>query len=159
MTFTMALAGLAVLAAAGCGVRAEGPPEIVVDRTACGHCGMLISEPLYSAAYQAPDREARVFDDIGCLVAAVRAETNPDLRMWFHDASHGEWIEGRDAIFVASPAFRTPMGDGLIAYGDRAAAEQAALRHRGEVVRSVHELLTADGAARVSRAARKGGQL
>ena len=67
-----ALALAAALATAACGVRAEGPPPIVVDRTPCSHCGMLISEPLYAAAYQAPGTDARVFDDIGCLRDAAR---------------------------------------------------------------------------------------
>ena len=36
---------------AACATRADGPPEIVVDRTACSHCGMLISEPASAAAF------------------------------------------------------------------------------------------------------------
>ena len=65
--------GAALLVTAACGVKAGGLPEIEVDRTACSHCGMLISEPLYAAAYQAPGAAARVFDDIGCLRDAARA--------------------------------------------------------------------------------------
>lgn len=145
MKLTLALLATTLLMTAGCGVTAEGPPEIVVDRTACSHCGMLISEPLYAAAYRAPGAEGQVFDDIGCLLEAARGETGASLRFWFHDALHGGWIEGAEAVFVVSPEIRTPMGGGLIAYRDPAAAEQAAGRHRGEVVRSLGELLTRKG--------------
>lgn len=122
------------LLGSACGAQPDGPPEIVVDRTACSHCTMLISEPRYAAAYQAPGGEAQVFDDIVCLLEAARAEGAGDRRFWFHDGNDGQWIDGDTAVFVASPEFRTPMGGGIIAYRDRATAETAAGTYRGEVI-------------------------
>ena len=136
--------GAALLVTVACGVKAGGLPEIEVDRTACSHCGMLISEPLYAAAYQAPGAAARVFDDIGCLRDAARAEA-PGLRFWFHDADDRQWIEGAGAVFVSSSAIRTPMGGGLIAYRDPASAERSAVTHRGRIIRSTSDLLTTEG--------------
>lgn len=135
-----ALIALALLMVS-CSAAPDGPPEIVVDRTACSHCGMLISETIYAAAYEAPGAEARVFDDIGCLLDAARKETSTGLRFWFHDASDGRWISGDTAVFVASPAIPTPMSGGILAYGDAAAAAQAGKTHRGEIVRSLQDLL------------------
>jgi copper chaperone NosL len=145
MKLNLVILGLALLGATACSVRAEGPPEIVVDRSVCSHCGMLISEPLYAAAYQAPGGPARLFDDIGCLLAAVRSEPGRPLRFWFNDAAQGGWIEGRESVFVASAEFRTPMGGGLIAYRGQAAAGPAAGRSNGEVVGSLEELLRRKG--------------
>jgi copper chaperone NosL len=130
----------AALLAVACGVRAEGPPEIVVDRTPCSRCGMLISETLYAAAYQAPGAAARVFDDIGCLRDAARGEQGA-LTLWVHDAVDGRWINGFEAILVASPSIRTPMGGGMLAYRDPAAADRAARQHDGRVIRSIDEIL------------------
>ena len=144
MKIMPAVLGAALLVTAACGVKAEGPPAIVVDRTACSHCGMLISEPLYAAAYQAPGAAARVFDDIGCLRDAARAEA-PGLRFWFHDADDRRWIEGAGAVFVASSEIRTPMGGGLIAYRDPAAADRSAVKHRGRILRSISDLLAKEG--------------
>jgi copper chaperone NosL len=127
---------VALLLGASCGVRADGPPEIVVDRTACSHCGMLISEPLYAAAYQAPGAATRVFDDLGCLRNAAR-EQRGDLRIWVHDAASGEWIDGRMASFVASATIRTPMGGGLLAYRQSEDAERAAVKYRGRIIQSL----------------------
>ena len=141
MRLKLAVLGAALLVTAACGVKAEGPPEIVVDRTACSHCGMLISEPLYAAAYQAPGAGARVFDDIGCLRDASRAEAS-GLRFWFHDADDRGWIEGTEAVFVASSEIRTPMGGGLIAYRDSAAADRSAVKHHGRIIRTISDLLT-----------------
>ena len=143
MNIKLAVLG-AVMLVTACGVKAEGPPEIVVDRTACSHCGMLISEPLYAAGYQAPGAAARVFDDIGCLRDAARGEA-PGLRFWFHDADDRAWIEGAEAVFVASSEIRTPMGGGLIAYRDPAAAERSAVTHHGRIFRSIPELLAKEG--------------
>ena len=131
---------LAVTLLAACTARTEGPPEIAVDRTPCSRCGMLISETLYAAAYQAPDADARVFDDIGCLRDAARGEQGR-LRIWVHDAADGRWVDGFAATFVGSPSIRTPMGGGLLAYRNPDAAREAAGRHNGRVIRSIDEIL------------------
>jgi nitrous oxide reductase accessory protein NosL len=102
---------------------------------------MLISEPLYAAAYQAAGAEARVFDDIECLRQAARTESGP-LTYWFHDANDKGWIDGEAAVLVASPEIRSPMGGGLIAYRDRAAADRAAEQYQGRVIHSLSDLLS-----------------
>jgi nitrous oxide reductase accessory protein NosL len=43
------IAALTLLSAA-CHANVAGAPQIVVDTTACSHCGMLVSEPAYAAA-------------------------------------------------------------------------------------------------------------
>jgi copper chaperone NosL len=135
---------ITLMIAAACGSESAGPPEIVVDRTACSHCTMLVSERRYAAAYEAPGSDAKVFDDIGCLLQAAHKESATGLRYWFHDGNDGTWIEG-DPVFVVSPEFRTPMGGGIIAYRDVAAAEQAAGTYHGRVVRSLPELMNEKG--------------
>jgi copper chaperone NosL len=134
--------------AAACAARAAGPPDLVVDRTACSHCGMLVSEPIYAAAFQAPGADGRVFDDIGCLLAAARQQPAAGLRVWFHDATDGRWIDGPSAVFVVSPAIRTPMGGGVMAFDDERDAADAAARYRGEVVPSLALLLAKSGGVR-----------
>src|SRR5688500_12526588 len=74
----VALSLAASLAVSACSAKPSGPPAIEIDRTACSHCGMLISEPLYAAAYQTPRAEARVFDDIQCLREAARTESRSE---------------------------------------------------------------------------------
>lgn len=145
MRCTGTILAVSLLAAGACAAGAAGPPEIVVDRTACSHCGMLISEPIYAAAYQAPGSAGRVFDDIRCLIEAAKQETAGELRFWFRDASDGSWIDGDEATFVASADIRTPMSGGMLAYRDPAAAEEAARRFRGRVVRSLPELMDGKG--------------
>lgn len=130
---------------AACAVRTQEPPAIVIDRSACSYCGMLISEPAYAAAYRTADGDDRVFDDIGCLAAAVARDGHQDARFWFHDANTGQWIDGAVARFVTAPSLRTPMGGRVLAYATPAAAAQAAERHGGIVLESVASVLTAKG--------------
>ena len=140
----MAAIGFVVTLAASvaCGVREEGPPVIEVDRSACAHCGMLISEPRFAAAYRlAP--ETQLFDDIGCLLDALPKEADrSSIRFWFHDVNTAEWIDGSRAVFIQSARLRTPMAGGVVAYSDRAAAERGAAEHEGRVIGSLDDLLT-----------------
>src|SRR5262245_33562496 len=102
----LALALVIVLGGTGCAARADGPPEIALDRDACSHCGMLISEARHAAAARAADGSTRVFDDIGCLRNALGGAT-AGQRVWVHDASDGSWMDGGGATYVVSPAIRT----------------------------------------------------
>ena len=130
--------------AVACGARSATPPEVVVDRTACHHCGMLISDRRYAAAVRTAEGD-RLFDDIGCLVNALNGKTPEGASFWFNDASSGEWITGTP-VFVASDAFHTPMAGGIQAYGNRGAAERAAATHNGALVSSLDALLAGAGA-------------
>ena len=137
-----AVALLAVSAGSACSGPDGGPPRIEEDRTACAHCGMLISERAYAAAYKAPRAEARVFDDIGCLLTAARREADrAGLQYWFHDASSRAWIDGPRAVFIQSPDLKTPMSGGIVAYGDGAVAAREAAARKARVISSLDELL------------------
>ena len=133
-------AALALLATA-CSARAMGPPDIVVDRTACSHCGMFVSEPAYAAAYQAGTDQPRVFDDIGCMVTELRQQPQrAAIRYWVHDAESGEWIDGATAAFVKSSTLQTPMGGGILAYRSTDGATRGAAVHQGMVIDSIDSL-------------------
>ena len=125
---------VAMLAVA-CGARSATPPEIVVDRTACHHCGMLISDRRYAAAVRTAEGD-RLFDDIGCLINALKGRAPDGATLWFNDATSAEWIAGTP-VFVASASLLTPMSGGILAYGDRTSAERAAATHQGTIVSSL----------------------
>ena len=144
---TFALVAFALLSTA-CSAKAVGPPQIVVDRTACSHCSMFVSEPIYAAAYQAGGNDPRVFDDIGCMLDALRRETASPIVIWLQDAGGAGWIAADQASVVASAQLRTPMNGGLLAYADAAAAEQAAAANGGRVLRSLQELRKWNGDAK-----------
>ena len=136
------LIAIAALVLAGCSASADGPPEITLDRTACARCGMLISDVRFAAAYREQGAAPQVFDDIGCLRAAVQGRPAVHgATFWFHDALDGDWIAGRDITFAASAAIQTPMGGGYLAFRDPAAAEREAAARHGRLIRSLEALL------------------
>jgi copper chaperone NosL len=142
-----AMLSLMLSTAVACRAGNDGPPRIEVDRTPCAHCGMLVSEPVFAAAYRAPQGDARVFDDIACLLEAVSGEKDRSgLRLWFHDAATAQWIDGGTAVFVESAGLKTPMGGGFVAYKDEATAAKTAADRQGRVIRSVGDLLQARAA-------------
>ena len=143
------LIAMSAVLLAACESKAPGPPEIVVDRTACSHCRMFVSESIYAAAYRIDAAEPQVFDDIACLVASLRGESlsadSSGLRVWFQDGNRGGWIESDAPVLVSSAVFRTPMGGGILAYRDAAAAAQAATTYHGHLVGSLSDLMNGRG--------------
>lgn len=139
------LSALLLLGTAACGVRAAGPPAIEVDRSGCSHCGMLVSEPVYAAAYRVAGGEARIFDDIGCMAAALRKEKQADRRVWVHDFETGGWIDGDRAVYVHAGSFHTPMGGGFIALRTFGAAERIAEEKKARVLSSLDDVLAFSG--------------
>jgi copper chaperone NosL len=142
---TTAIALATALWTVACAARSLGPPEIVLDRSVCSQCGMLISERIYAAALRASDGHEQVFDDIGCLLAVLGTSSETDARAWFHDGVSGAWIDGPAPVFVTSPMLRTPMAGGVIAFADRAAAERAAATLHATVVDSLKALVAQKG--------------
>lgn len=134
---------LIALLATACGTSAGEPPELRVDRTACDHCSMLISDTRYAAAYRLAG-ETRVFDDVGCLLAELREEPRADAaRVWFRDFEEDRWISASAARFVRV-SFHTPMGGGIVAVeGTGRAGRFAAVSGEGEaqVLESLADLL------------------
>lgn len=105
-----ALATLSALAALACGP-AGGPQPIAYDREPCSQCRMLISEPRFAAQLETQDGEIRNFDDPGCLLAALTAQSQEFRALWFHHLHEDRWLDAEHVAFA--PTQRTPMGHGL----------------------------------------------
>lgn len=113
-----------------------GPPELHLGRDECAECGMLINEDRCSAALvvEAPPSSGRrrhlLYDDIGCL---LDAELSRDaeftiIERYVRDHAERTWHRAESAAYVIAPPDRlpTPMGSGMVAFKQRAAAEAAA---------------------------------
>jgi nitrous oxide reductase accessory protein NosL len=92
---------------------------------------MIISDPRFAAglAYEVePGRyQSLAFDDIGELL--VYAGKHPELHAvaWYvHDYASEEWIDATLASYVAAASIQTPMGFGIAAHKEHAAAEAMA---------------------------------
>lgn len=128
-----AATGLALLSALAACQRAEltGPPQLRLGRDQCIECGMIINEDRYSSAALVDagrGREYFLFDDVGCMLDYQREHGDSAfIELFAHDASTRAWLTAREATFLLadSSAILTPMGSGIAAYADSAAAEAA----------------------------------
>jgi copper chaperone NosL len=115
-----------------------GPPLIRYGQDRCDVCGMIISDPRYAAGVRRGGSTHR-FDDIGCFVKhSGAAVMTGQAAGYVHDAGTHEWVEARAAVFVRSPAIRTPMGFGVAAY---AGVEPARRAHSGAATLTLEALL------------------
>ena len=89
----------------------------------CAHCHMAISQPQFAAETLDRDTNVTKFDDIGCMLKSLGA--GKPAAIFVADYNTRQWFDVRDAYFVRTSKMQTPMGGGILAFGDRAAAEKA----------------------------------
>ena len=105
----------ALLAAAFAGCSREpssGPVDIKWDRDTDPRCGMVISDKRFAAQIRDPNRKPWKFDDIGCamfwLMAQTFSEQSPNTEIWVADYRSGAWLDARQAHFLEGK--KSPMG-------------------------------------------------
>jgi copper chaperone NosL len=143
------LAGLLLLSLVGwlavscnSGPNLDEPPEIRYGEDTCERCLMIINEARYAAAYVRPDGQARRFDDIGGMIAYTREVAEDVAVFWVHDFDTEEWLKADEAYFVKSDHL-TPMGFGIVAFGEQGRAESWA-NQEGGMIMSFADLLSGE---------------
>ena len=122
----------------------EQPPEIRYGEDTCERCLMIINEARYAAAYVTSDGTERRFDDIGGMVDYHKEMAEDVAVFWVHDYDTEEWLKAESAHFVMSDGEITPMGYGIVAFGNSGRAETWAAE-QGGMAMSFGELLARDG--------------
>lgn len=132
------LLAAAVLAVACGGRQPLEPPKIHYGEDVCAHCGMIVTEERFAAATiaESPERrrEPRIYDDIGCMLAAGGPSDGQVVASFVHDHDSLAWIPAETAVYVRSEELRTPMLSGLAAWADRKQAESGAEKYSGSVL-------------------------
>jgi nitrous oxide reductase accessory protein NosL len=113
------------------------PPEIRFGQDTCQACGMIIEDERYAAAVVIVSAggtvEKHAFDDIGEMLEFAPPQGTQDARRYVRDVTTRQWLEANRATLVRSSQVQTPMGSGIVAYGDAEAARAAAKAHGGAV--------------------------
>ncbi len=112
----------------------DAPPKIMYGEDACNECGMIINESLHAASYVTKAGDVRRFDDIGGMLLYDQKMTEDVHFYWVHDFNTEEWINAEEATFVLDADLITPMGWGVVAFGETAVAETFATEHDGATV-------------------------
>lgn len=109
----------------------------IVSEDMCAFCKMAISEKRYAAELLDSEGQAFKFDDIGCMLNFIKNKKD-SAKIAAHfvmDFDERNWIKAEDAFFVRSSEVTAPMNGGLIAFKNEAAAQQAADKYHGTLLR------------------------
>ena len=84
--------------------------------------------------------EPSSFYDIGCAVKfrdkeCASRQDAIDNNAEVHDYSSGEPVKAQDAFFAVGTDVLTPLGHGVVAFKEKAAAEKFASEHKGRVIK------------------------
>ena len=123
------LAALAI-ALAGCAAGGDGPPAIARGAS-CARCGMGIADLKFATTRRVAEKW-RAYDSIECLLADRSAAAGGSA--WLTDYETKTLLPEAEA-WVLHGDFPSPMGGGLAAFADRAAAESLAVATHGTVSR------------------------
>src|SRR6185503_9069682 len=87
----IALALCILTIAEGCRSVDEKLPEVVVDRSECAKCRMLISDARFAGLIKTDNY--LMFDDIGCMLAYKQKNTSQTISAsWVRDYASNTWI-------------------------------------------------------------------
>jgi len=111
------------------------PPEIAYGQDVCEACGMIIDEARFAAATITVEGRTHKFDDIGEMLVYHMEHLEGQAQVWFvHDYATQTWMRGEAAFYVMSEKIASPMGGGIAAFADKAAAEAFAAEHATTVM-------------------------
>jgi len=132
--------GLALLTVVGAVVflwpaGSGGPEPIRWGRDTCAECRMHLSQPGFAAEMRAPGGALTKYDDVGCLLRAMLQARAGTPEAWVEDHGGGGFVPLLGAHLVRAASAGTPMGYGIVAFADQAAARAFAAAHAGEPVR------------------------
>jgi copper chaperone NosL len=111
-----------------------GSEPINYGRDACAHCRMHISQPGFGGEMRDRTGVITKYDDVGCLLHAMIALHENIPETWVEDHAGGGFVPLLTAHLVRTSAGDTPMGSGIVAFGDAVAASAFAQAHNGELV-------------------------
>lgn len=137
-SFIILLSLVLLLVACAQGEAEARPPDIRYGETICEQCTMIISDARFAAGYAfeiSPGRyESVAFDDIGDMLVSASEHPERAITAWYvHDYESQGWLDATRATYTLSAELPTPMGHGVAAHADRAAAERMAAALNGRV--------------------------
>ena len=119
----------------------RGPESISYGQDQCGYCRMILSQPGFAGEIRDRRGLLRKFDDVGCLILALRSEPRESPEAWVEDHASHELVPLLTATLVYGGAqIETPMRRGVVAFASASAAESFA-RDSGASVTALETLL------------------
>lgn len=120
---------LALVLMAACSA-GEIKPVPIEDGDMCSSCKMAISEKQFAAEIITEDDAVLKFDDLACLLRYRQGQGDKlkAAAIFVTDYETRQWLKAEDAFFSRSDTVKTPMGGGILAFGDRSKAGSEVLK-------------------------------
>lgn len=140
---------------AGWAIAQPRPLQAGVDR--CPYCNMTVIDGRFAAQLITPLGRHYHYDAIECLVDHLNGHGPPVPEvagLYAADfarstVSDAHYLAVAALLFLHHPRIRTPMGGGLVAFSEKAAAERFSAERRLRDVRTLNwDALLSEGAAR-----------
>lgn len=125
-----------------CSDRAYEPREINQETDVCSICNMSVTSIDFAAQAVLENSDILVFDDLGCLMAYIQQNGDEEIgAAYIRDANSTKWLNVKDAHYVYSKDYWTPMNYGVLAFASAEEAAQYMKEQPGKMV-LYDELLT-----------------
>lgn len=132
------------------------PEPLIFTSDVCHHCKMTLMDPKYGAELVTKKGKVFKFDSVECLGAYLHEQSEAGKTthsLWVVDANKpGELIQASGASYLKSPQLASPMGAGLTALADPAAAESLRRRYSGQILSWEQTLAVLKPAGTISHA-------
>ncbi|HZP43872.1 MAG TPA: nitrous oxide reductase accessory protein NosL [Candidatus Binatia bacterium] len=135
----------------------SGPRPLRYGVDACAECRMHLTRPGFGGELRDADGRLTTYDDVGCLLRAMLKRHGAMPEAWVEDHAGGGFVSLLAAHLVRAPEAETPMGHGIVAFRDEAAADAFAAAAGGtrvaleDLVRDLTRVASAAGHAKENR--------
>jgi copper chaperone NosL len=124
-----------ILATLGCSD--PGPKKIKTGTDVCAFCQMTIVDERFTCQLVSTKNKTYLFDDIKCLNNFIEAKelkaANTKEIYVANFQSAGSFIEIKNAHFLHSNEFHSPMGGNIAAFANTASRNDAMIEMSGEI--------------------------
>lgn len=115
----------------------QEPAEIHYQQDECEHCKMMIADSRFAAQLVTEKGKAHKFDAIECLTSYRHNHSGQldGTAIWVSDFRNpGTWLKGTEAVYIQSEVIRSPMGQNLLAFENKAEAKEHLEEYPGEIL-------------------------
>lgn len=118
-----------------CGDKTYEPRAINPETDVCYICNMSVTSVDFAAQAVLKNSDIVVFDDLGCLMDYIKQNGEEEIgAAYIRDTSSTKWLNIKDASYVYSKDYWTPMNYGVLAFASTEEAEQYTKEQPGEII-------------------------
>ena len=136
------LVAMSILFLAACSEKTYEPRAVNPETDVCQICNMSVTHVDYAAQTVLKNGDPVVFDDLGCLMDYILQNGEGDIGASYIRATNSsDWLNIKEAVYVYSKDYWTPMNYGVLAFSSQDEAEKYMNEEPGELLQ-YEDLLT-----------------